>query len=270
MKLSFKEVSFTYPSGVRAIEKVNLEIASGELLALVGENGAGKSTLVKLLNGLLRADQGEVRVGDWDVAEHSSAQMAARVSFLFQNPDEQLFERTVWREVAFGPRNLGLSEEEISERVSAALARVGLSEEAERHPYDLQYTERKLIALAATLAMEADVLVLDEPTVGQDAAQREAIGAIVEDLRAEGRTVLLISHNLDFCAVHAERVVVMAEGKILLDGPAQDVLTQSERLSQAAVIAPQLVRLAQALDLPKAALKVDEFIEVYSKWKAKA
>ena len=268
MKVSFKEVSFTYPSGVRAINRVNLEIASGELLALVGENGAGKSTLVKLLNGLLRPDQGEVQAGDWNVAEHSTAQMAARVSFLFQNPDEQLFERSVQREVAFGPRNLGLSKEEVAERVSVALARVGLGEQAERHPYDLQYTERKLIALAATLAMEAPILVLDEPTVGQDAAQREAIGAIIEDLRSQGRTVLLISHNLDFCAAHAERVIVMADGKILADGPAEDVLTQSERLSQAAVIAPQLVRLAQALDLPKAALKVDKFIEVYSEWKA--
>jgi energy-coupling factor transport system ATP-binding protein len=268
VKIHIRKLNFSYPTGVKAIDNVSLEINGGEIIALVGENGAGKSTLVKHLNGLLRADGGDVRVGDWDVADFSSAQIAERVSFLFQNPDEQLFERTVWREVAFGPHNLGLSDDELKGRVDAALARVGLSEQAESHPYDLQYTDRKLVALAATLAMDAPILVLDEPTVGQDAAQRAAIGTILDELHAEGRTVILISHDLDFCAAHAERVIVMADGRILLDGSAETVLSQSEELSRAAVIPPQLVRLAQALNMPNAPLHVDEFIHKYSKWKA--
>jgi len=267
VKIQIRNLSFSYQNGVNALDNVSLEIGGGEIIALVGENGAGKSTLVKHLNGLLRADSGEVWVGERDVAEFSTGQLADRVSFLFQNPDEQLFERTVRREVAFGPANLGIGEDEVEERVVAALARVGLSEQAELHPYDLQYTERKLVALAASLAMDAPILVLDEPTVGQDAAQRTAIGAILDDLHSEGRTIILISHDLDFCAAHAERVIVMTNGRILLDGPAEKVLTQSEQLSRAAVIAPQLVRLAQALDMPTAPLGVNEFIHEYSQWK---
>lgn len=268
MKIRISDLSFSYSTGVKAVDNVSMNIDTGEIVALVGENGAGKSTLVKHLNGLLRADKGDVLIGDWDVADFSTAQLAERVSFLFQNPDEQLFERSVMREVAFGPRNLGLGEDEVRVRVKAALARVGLSEQTDSHPYDLQYTDRKLVALAATLAMEAPVLVLDEATVGQDAATCKSIGAILDDLHFEGRTVILISHDLDFCAAHAERAIVMAGGRILLDGAAEEVFTQSEQLSKAAVIAPQLVRLAQALGLPKAPLKVDEFIEVYAEWKA--
>lgn len=270
MKLSWQSVSFSYPSGVKALDSVSLEVASGVVLALVGENGAGKSTLVKQLNGLLRPDQGEVFVGDWETAKHSTAQLAQRVGLLFQNPDEQLFERTVRREVAFGPRNLGYSDAEISERVVEALERVGLSQQAESHPYDLQYTERKLVALAATLAMDTPVVVLDEPTIGHDARQRALVGAVIQNLHADGRTVLLISHDLDFCADHAERVVVMAGGEIRADGPAAEILTQSGMLNEAAVFAPQLVRLAQALDMPTAPLSVEEFLQVYASWKGRS
>jgi energy-coupling factor transport system ATP-binding protein len=264
VKLRIEQVSFSYPSGVRALEDVSLEIASGECLALVGENGAGKTTLVKLFNGLLQPGQGTVWVGDWPAKEHSTAELAGRVGFLFQNPDDQLFERSVGREVAFGPRNLGLSPAEVEERVEAALQQVGLAEVADQHPYDLQYNQRKLVALAATLAMRTPVLVLDEPTIGQDAAQRQRVGEIISQLSSEGRTVILISHDLDFVAEHAERVVVMAGGRMLDDGPAVRILAQSETLAQAAVSPPQLVRLAQALSLPSAPLDLESFLEIYA------
>ncbi len=140
MKLQLSEVSFVYPSGVRALDSVDLTIEPGELVAIVGENGAGKTTLVKLLNGLLHPTQGKVLVGDWNTLEHSTAQLAGRVSFLFQNPDEQLFERTVEREVGFGPRNLGVSPKEIRKQVRAALEMVGMLSQAKAHPYDLTQT----------------------------------------------------------------------------------------------------------------------------------
>lgn len=264
MKLRLDQVSFTYPSGVRALQDISLEIASGECLALVGENGAGKTTLVKLLNGLLLPSQGAVWVGDWRSDQHSTAELATRVSFLFQNPDDQLFERSVAREVAFGPRNLGLSDSEVDERVNVALEQAGLSEFADQHPYDLQYNQRKLVALAATLAMRAPALVLDEPTIGQDAAQRQRVGEVIRQLKDEGRTLILISHDLDFVAQYAERILVMAGGRVLEDGPAARVLTQSDTLAQAAVTPPQLVRLAQALALPSAPLDVDAFLETYA------
>jgi energy-coupling factor transport system ATP-binding protein len=264
MRLRFEGVSFQYPSGVQALDAIDLEIASGTCVAIIGENGAGKTTLVKQLNGLLRPTKGRVWIGDWDAAEHSTAQLAERVGFLFQNPDEQLFERTVRREVAFGPRNLGLEAAEIKQRVGAALDTAGLSAVAERHPYDLQYNQRKLVALAATLAMRTPALVLDEPTIGQDTAQRARIGAVVEALKGEGRTQVLITHDLDFCAEHAERVVVMADGQILDDGEPAAVLARGDTLAQAAVTAPQVVRLAQALSLPSTPLSVDAFVDAYA------
>lgn len=269
MKLSLEKVSFTYPSGVRALDKVDLTIESGELVAVVGENGAGKTTLVKLFNGLLRPTQGKVWVGDWNANDHSTAELAARIGFLFQNADDQLFERTVAREVAYGPRNLKLSAREREHRINAALKQTNLVDQAEAHPYDLSQTDRKLVAMAATLAMQTPVLVLDEPSIGQDAGGRARIGRILQDLHTMGRTQLLITHDLDFCAEHAERVVVMADGHILADGPAEEVLAKSAVLKRAAVIAPQLVRLAQALKLPSTPLDVKEFASVYSRWRRK-
>lgn len=267
MKVRVNNLTFTYPSGVEALKGISLEFDAGEVIAIVGENGAGKSTLVKHFNGLLRPDSGEVYIGDWDTAEHSTAQLAGRVGYLFQNPDEQLFERSVRREVAFGPRNLGLQENEVERRVAKALEVVGLADEIDSNPYDLQYVERKLLALAATLAMETPILILDEPTIGQDAARQAQIGKIVDQLNKEERTVVLISHDLDFCAEHAERVVVMLDGEVIDDGPAGEVLTHGTKLEQAAVKAPQLVRLAQELGMQEKPLKVSEFVTAYADWK---
>ena len=264
MKLRVEQVSFRYPSGVQALQDVRLEIASGECLALVGENGAGKTTLVKLFNGLLHPSQGAVLVGDWRTDEHSTAELAGRVGFLFQNPDDQLFERSVRRDVAFGPRNLGLAASEVDQRVNSALEQVGLSQVADQHPYDLQYNQRKLVALAATLAMRTPILVLDEPTIGQDEDQRRRVGDIIGHLKREGRTVILIAHDLDFVAEQAERVLVMAGGHVLQDGPTVEVLVQSDTLARAAVAPPQLVRLAQTLSLPSAPLDVETFLETYA------
>ena len=267
MNLNFKTVSFTYPSGVQALHGVDLAIDEGSLVAIVGENGAGKTTLVKMLNGLLRPTRGRVLVGDWDTAEHTTAELAARVGFLFQNPDDQLFERSVEREVAYGPRNLGLPGRQRARQVRAALQQTGLADRARKHPYDLSETERKMLALAATLAMETPVLVLDEPTIGQDAHGRARIGRILSDLHKMGRTILLITHDLDFCAEHAQRVVVMADGHVLADGPAEKVLAQTKTLKRAAVIPPQLVRLAQSLKMHRAPLTIDGFVSEYKQWR---
>jgi energy-coupling factor transport system ATP-binding protein len=269
MRLEFRDVSFVYPSAVRALDGVDLAIESGQIVAIVGENGAGKTTLVKLLNGLLKPTQGTVMVGDWNTADKTTAELSSRVAFLFQNPDEQLFERTVEREVAFGPRNLGARGNAVRKRVRAALELVGLGDQAQAHPYDLPQTERKMLALAATIAMQSPVMVLDEPTIGQDADGRKRIARILQQLRKQGATLVLITHDVEFCAQNAQRVVVMADGHILADGPAQDVLVQSQLLKQAAVNAPQLVRLAQSLGMPAQALTVKDFVETYSQWRRK-
>lgn len=260
MNIVIEGVSFSYPSGVVALRDVSLTITAGESVAIIGENGAGKTTLAKHLNGLLRPERGSVHIGDWDTREHTVAQLARRVGYVFQNPDDQLFEDRVWDEVAFGPRNLGQSEAEVRANVDAALRQVGLEAMAKVHPYDLQVTQRKFVAMAAILAMRTPVVIFDEPTTGQDARGLARIGDIVKALKSEGRTVLTISHDIDFCAEHFERVVVMARGEILADGPAGAIFAQSDLLARADVEPPQLTRLAAALGLPGAPRTVEEFI----------
>lgn len=260
MKVEVADVVFSYPSGVTALAGVSLAVGSGEAAAIVGENGAGKTTLVKHLNGLLRPNQGRVSVGDWDTKGFSVAQLAARVGYIFQNPDDQLFERTVRRELAFGPRNLGLNEADVQASVDEALARTGLEALTDTHPYDLSLSQRKWVALAAVLAMQTPIVVLDEPTSGQDAHGIAALGRVVEELKAEGRTILTISHDLDFVADHFPRLVVMAGGRILADGPLDQVLAQTDLLRQAQVDPPQLVRLAAALELPGVPTSIEAFV----------
>lgn len=260
MNLTVEDVSFTYPGGAEALRDVSLDIRPGEAVAIVGENGAGKTTLVKHLNGLLKPTRGRVTVGDWDTREHSVAKLAARVGFVFQNPDDQIIERTVGDEVAFGPRQLGQPPAEALANVTAALEMVGLAAETKTHPYDLTAPQRKLITLASVLAMRTPVVIFDEPTMGQDARGVALIGNIIENLKNEGRIVINITHDIDFCAAHFERVVAMADGRVLADGPAADVLAHADLLATTNVQPPQLIRLAQALGLPAAPLSVDDFI----------
>lgn len=260
--IAVSDLYFTYPGGVEALRGVSLTVAAGEAVAILGENGAGKTTLVKHFNGLLRPTRGAVAVGGWDTRQHSVAQIAARVGYVFQNPDDQLFERTVQAEAMFGPRNLGRPAAAAQAAAAAALAQVGLADRSGANPYDLHLAERKLLALAAVLAMHTPVVVLDEPTTGQDARGVARISGIIEALKAEGRTVIAISHDVDFCAEHFDRAVLMAGGQILADGPAAAVFSLSDDLRRADVDPPQLVRLAAALNLPAAPLRAEQFVDL--------
>jgi energy-coupling factor transport system ATP-binding protein len=216
--VEFEAVSFAYPDGPRALEEVSLRIEPGESVAVVGQNGSGKSTLVRHLNGLLRPTAGRVLLDGLDIRGVHVAGLAERVGLAFQNPDRQLFAGRVATEVAFGPRNLGLSGSALDERVGAALAAVGLDGEAASNPYDLGYSRRKLLALASVLAMRTPILVLDEPTTGQDARGVARVRDVVAGAVAEERTVIAISHDMRFVADCFRRVVVMRAGRVVMDG----------------------------------------------------
>ncbi len=259
MNVSIRSLTYSYPSGVGALREVSLEIASGERVTLIGQNGSGKTTLVKHLNGLLRPKNGVVLVGGWDTQSHTTAQLSRRVGFMFQNPDEQIFKSRVEDEVAFGVRNLGLAENEVKQRVGAALERTGLAGLAGEHPYELLAGQRKWVALASVLAMDPPVLVLDEPTSGQDARQLARLGALLDELAGD-KTVVVVTHDVDFCAEHLERVVVMKDGQVLADGPKEDVLARGELLGETQVEPPQITRLALALGRPPA-MTAEEFAE---------
>ena len=268
MEVNIDSLTFTYPSGITALHEVSLKIPSGSCVCIVGQNGAGKTTLVKHLNGLLKPTHGTVRVGDWDTRHHSVAKLAAWVGYVFQNPDDQLFQSTLQAEVIFGPKNLGWTVERAEAAAGAALEKVELSGAAARHPYDLTPGERKRAALAAVLAMDTPVVVLDEPTTGQDHTGVERISRIVDGLKQQGKTVIAITHDIDFCAEHFECVVVMLDGRVLLDGPSREVLAQAALLAQTYVEPPQLIRLAMALGLEGMPVSIEEFVELWVQQKA--
>jgi energy-coupling factor transporter ATP-binding protein EcfA2 len=221
--IAVRQLRHRYPGGIEALRDVDLDIPPGQAVAIVGQNGSGKTTLVKHLNGLLRPDAGSVAIAGADIAERPVHDIARVVGFVFQNPDDQLFERSVEREVGFGPRNVGLPAAGVADAVAAALAIVGLEDLRAVNPYDLGLSTRKLVALASVLAMQPAVLILDEPTTGQDGPGVARVGAVVDACRAAGRTVVAITHDMEFAAEHFERIVVMREGRIAADGTPEDV-----------------------------------------------
>jgi len=260
MNIKIKDLHFTYPSGLQALQGISLSIEAGEQVAIVGQNGAGKTTLVRHFNGLLQPTSGSVMVGDWDTKQHSVAKLASRVGYVFQNPDEQLFSRDVETEVRFGPRNLGYSAEKMDELVKRALTLTELSDKVESNPYDLSPTWRKMVALASVIAMDTPIVIFDEPTTGQDAVNVARIAHVIAELKREGKTVITITHDIDFCAENFERVIALSKGQVLLDGPAREILGQEEILSQTYVDPPQLTRLGKKLGFKETVRNQEEFL----------
>jgi energy-coupling factor transport system ATP-binding protein len=218
-RLALEHVGFVYPDGTRALDGIDLVIAPSESVAIVGQNGSGKSTLVRLLDGLLRPTEGRVLHDGEDVSTTRVARLAARVGIVFQNPDRQIFAGRVRAEVEFGPRMLGWPRAEAATAADAALAAVGLQDQATLNPYDLGFSRRKLLAIASILAMRTPVLVLDEPTTGQDLRGVRRVGEVIRAVLSEGRTVITISHDMRFVAETFERVVVLSAGRVVIDGP---------------------------------------------------
>jgi len=250
--IALETVSHVYqPDGVRALDQVSLLIGPGELVALVGQNGSGKTTLARHLNGLLRPTSGRVLVDGADASQRTVAQLAHRVGLVFQDPDRQIFAGSVRAEVEFGPRNLGFRGSALATMTASALAATGLSEVASTNPYDLGGSRRKLLALASVLAMRTPILVLDEPTTGQDAAGIAVVRDVIAACSAEARTVIGISHDMEFVASAFERVVVMGGGRVLADGSPASVFDASgwELLRSTSLEPPEPARIGQRLGL---------------------
>jgi energy-coupling factor transport system ATP-binding protein len=219
-------VTYAYPSGVRALDAVDLTIGPGEAVAIIGQNGSGKTTLVRHFNGLLKPDVGTVTVDRWDTRYRPVALLAHDVALAFQDPDRQIFAGSVAAEVGFGARNIGLKGDALETAISSALETVGLAAERKTNPYDLGFSRRKLLTIASVLAMQTPVVVLDEPTTGQDARGVRIIESIVAALEDAGRTVVAVSHDMRFVAACFERVVVMREGNVVADGSRTEVFAE--------------------------------------------
>src|SRR5438128_2218977 len=213
--ITLEKVSFTYRSGQRALQDVDLNIEGGDFIAIMGENGAGKTTLAKHLNGLLKPSQGRVLVDGEDTRKVSVAKLSRKVGLVFQNPDHLLFSETVKDEVAFGLKNFGFTSEVVHKQVVRTLEALGLSEYAESSPFLLSGGERKRVALAAILATEPDYLILDEPTIGQDYQQKERLRNFILQLYSQGKAVVMITHDVEFVAESNPKVILLSQGRIV-------------------------------------------------------
>lgn len=210
------------------MEDINLNLHVGEQKAIVGLNGSGKTTLFKLLLGLLEPDSGNIFVFDRKVTRDNLWEVRQNIGFLFQNPDDQLFAPTVWEDVAFGPRNLGLSEEEVSDRVEWALDRVGMSKFIDRPVNQMSHGQAKRVALAGVIAMRPAILVLDEPFTGFDFKMVQTMIDIIQKLRQDGISILYTTHNRFFIENWSDSVAVIENGRIIYDGPTKDAMTRKE------------------------------------------
>jgi energy-coupling factor transport system ATP-binding protein len=244
--LRVEGVTYQYPGGAAALTDVSLAIGRGEIVAVVGRNGSGKTTLAKHLNGILAATAGRVTVDGTELGSLPLEALAQRVGYVFQDPDHQLFAATVADEVAFGPTNVGLPPDAVAARVDAALAAVGL-EARDADPFLLDKGARQRLAVAAVLALEPDVLVLDEPTTGLDHREQQRMMDLVRRLHAAGRTVVLVTHAPWIVAEHAERVLLLAEGQLRYDGPVRPFFADPALVAAASFRPPDVTRLGQAL-----------------------
>jgi len=246
--IEVRDVYFTYPvAGVEALKGVSLMVRNGEFVAIMGQNGAGKTTLAKQFSGLLKPSKGSVLVDGVNTRDISVAQLARKVGFVFQNPDHQLFSETVEEEIAFALRNFGFNSETIEKRVVWALNLLDLSEYRKSSPFMLSGGERKRVALASVLAWDPEVVILDEPTIGQDHRQKETLRQFILQLNLQGKTVVVVTHDVEFVAECNPRVVLMVQGQIIADGQAKQILTNPDIALKAFVVPPQITQIFQGL-----------------------
>jgi energy-coupling factor transport system ATP-binding protein len=261
MMLEVQDVHYFYASGVEALQGVSLTVKEGEFVAIMGQNGAGKTTLVKHFNGLLKPTKGTVRVGGVETTKTSVATLARNVGFVFQNPDHQLFSETVEEEIAFALKNFGFSPEVIEKRITWAVNLLGLSQYLKTSPFMLSGGERKRVALASVLAWDPQILILDEPTIGQDHQQKENLRQFILQLQTQGKTVVIVTHDVEFVAECNPRVVLMREGRIVADGEGKEILTNPQVLEQSSIVLPQIAQVFTKLEgsgLPKNVIDIFE------------
>lgn len=242
--IELKDVSYVYPDGFVALDHVDLEVTKEEMVAFLGPNGAGKSTLLMQMAGVLRPSQGEVRILGMPVNERNIHHVRKRVGLVFQNPDDQLFCNTVFEDVAYGPLNLGLPEEEVVSRSREALREVGLEGYENRLPHHLSEGEKKKAAIATVLSMQPEILIVDEPTANLDPKSREELIELITNLSRERKSTLVIAtHDVDIASEISDRMFVLNQGRILTEGTVKEVFSRVDLLREARLEPPSIFRI---------------------------
>ena len=239
---------FTYPNGIKALLGVNLKIEDGEFVAIMGQNGAGKTTLVKHMNGLLKPTRGRVLVDGVDTRRVSVAWLARKVGLVFQNPDHQLFSETVEEEISFALKNFGYDRKTIKRRVEWALKMLDLERYRKVSPFMLSGGERKRVALASVLAWDPKIIILDEPTIGQDYMQKEKLRQFILQLNQQGKTIIVVTHDVEFIAECNPRIILMKQGRIMVSGKSEEILTNEDLVKEASITLPEIAKLFKCLE----------------------
>ena len=262
--ITVKNLSFKYPSGTEnVLNDISFKIEKGEKVAIIGQNGAGKTTLVKMLNGLLKPTSGDVIVDEWNTQKYSVAKMSKKVGYVFQNPMDQIFHNNVYDEIAFGAKKLKFSEEKIKKLVEDAMKLTKLEKFSKENPYNLPYSMRKFVTIAAVIAMDVEVIVMDEPTAGQDFKGMKILHDLIDELQKRGKTIVTITHDMEFVVNNFDRIVVMTNGKIIADGNKREIFWNLEVLKEAMLKQPYISDLAREINLNKNILSIEEFVESY-------
>lgn len=248
MSIQTQAVTHAYPGGIVAVRDVTLQIQTGELVAIMGENGAGKTTLVKHFNGLLKPTKGIVFVNGVDTRRIHVAKLSLKVGMVFQNPDHQIFAKNVFDEIAFGLNRFNLYRLQARKRVTEVAKRMNLEEMLDQSPFALSVGDRKRVTMASVLAWNPDILILDEPTVGQDALLQTNLKRLIQSLHEEGKTVIMITHDIEFVAELKPRVIMMHEGRMIADGPAEKILTDPSTVEKASLTLPQITQILRGFD----------------------
>jgi energy-coupling factor transport system ATP-binding protein len=256
--LEVDRLTHRYPDGTLALSEVSLAVRRGEFVAILGQNGSGKTTLVKHLNGILQPTSGDIRLQGRTLRGQPATALCRQIGLVFQNPDHQIFAERIRDEVAFGPRQQGLSQAEIDRRVAEALEAVGLTGLEDVDPFILTKGSRQRVAVAGTLATKPEVVILDEPTTGLDHRELQGMMALIRRLNAAGHTVIIITHAMDIAAAHAHRTILMQDGRVVADGPTREVFADGARLATLGLTPPPIVQVATRLGIP--ALTLDELV----------
>ena len=243
--IEFKDVSFQYPNGFSAVENVSFEINEGEAIAIIGQNGAGKTTTVKMVNGLLKPTHGTVLIDGMDTKDYTTAQLSKIAGYVFQNPDDQIFHNNVEDEIRFGPK------------------KQGLSEQMQENPYNLPLSIRKFVSIASVLAMDDKILILDEPTAGQDLIGINRLENILTELKKENKTVVTITHDMEFAVNNFKKIFVMSHKNLLRVGNAKEIFSDDELLKDSMLKKTYIGDLCDRLNLNETAVTIEEFLKYF-------
>jgi len=259
--LEFKDVCFNYGNGVSVLEHINIRIGPGEFIGLGGRNGCGKTTVTRLLMGLEKPVSGEILHDGAVINDDDASARSHYIGYVFQRPERQMFRSTVEDEVAYGPQQLGMSRDETAAAVAEALAMTGLSHLAKAYPPNLNRGEKQRVAIASAIAMHTSCIILDEPTSGQDSADKKMLMELLTDLNKKGMTILIISHDMDIFAQYCQRVIVIGNHTKAFDGTPQELFTQREDLYDLGLSRPESVALSMAVPGMKYCRSMKEFTE---------